>query len=88
MSEADAYRAAVEKWGRAPQIHMAIEECGELIVALTHWMRNRADRNRVTTEIADVEIMMGQLREIFGSEDVDWEKRAKLKRLKERLANA
>ena len=77
----EIYRMAVEQWGHDRQIDMAIEECAELIVALTHYRRSKADNHDVTQEIADVEIVCGQLRHIFGDEIADIDKRAKLRRL-------
>lgn len=75
------YRAAAQKWGAEAQIDQAIEECAELIVALRHARRGRCGAAEVAEEIADVEIMMGQLRVVFGSAAVDTAKQSKLDRL-------
>jgi hypothetical protein len=56
---------AVEKWGAASQINMAIEEMAELIVALQHFKRDRNTASDVVSEIVDVQIMMHQLHGIF-----------------------
>lgn len=75
---------ALEKWGDSSQIYMAIEECGELIVALSHSFRNSKNPN-IITEIADVLITVNQLRLIFGEEKVDEEIKLKQERLKLKL---
>ena len=76
---------AVDKFGMEKQAWQAIEEMGELITAINHYNRNRADLKDVCTEIADVQIMMEQLAIIYGKEDVASERKYKLERLKERL---
>ena len=76
---------AVDKFGMEKQTWQAIEEMGELISAINHYNRNRADLKDVCTEIADVQIMMEQLAIIYGKEDVASERKYKLERLKERL---
>lgn len=79
----DIYRDAVEAWGFGPQVDMMIEECGELIVALSHWKRGRA--HNIPEELADVEIMLDQMRYIFGEGAVDKQKARKLLRLRSRI---
>jgi NTP pyrophosphatase (non-canonical NTP hydrolase) len=64
---------------------MVLEECAELILAIQHHRRNRNSLEAVAEEIADVEIMCGQLRLMVGNELVDKQKVAKLKRLSKRL---
>ena len=64
------YQGVLDKWGADSQINMAIEEMAELISALQHYRRNPewkhvATFDEVTDEIADVEIMMEQLKYIF-----------------------
>lgn len=76
---------AIETWGTAAQIDMAIEECGELITALVQWRRGRKEMAEVVEEIADVSIMMRQLRLIFGYQAVNKIEAQKLIRLKDRL---
>lgn len=80
---------ALARYGAEAQIGMIIEECSELIVALSHYRRGRALAEKVAEEYADVLIMLAQLRLILEAEgvpvgeDVD----RKLKRLKARLAD-
>lgn len=75
------FEKAVSKWGRDSQVKMAIEECSELITKLSHFMRGRVNDIEVGEEIADVEIMLSQLRIMFGDSNVDWWKRKKLERI-------
>ena len=74
---------AVKKFGEQSQIDMCIEECAELIVALQHWKRGR--ESNVVTEIADVQIMCGQMAELFGVDEVKAECDRKLERLYKRI---
>ena len=80
------FQAAVERWGPAAQMVLTMEECGELSVSLAHFIRGRATTEQVAEEIADVEIMTGQLRAIFGDALVDAAKARKLTRLEELLS--
>lgn len=75
-------RAAVEKYGPGAQWMKAIEELGELIRALAR----ADDPDNIAEEMADVEIMLGQLRIILGNDaDVERWKAKKLQRLNQRL---
>lgn len=78
---------AVEKWGNEAQVNQAIEEMGELIVALNHYRRGRAKRTQVQEEIADVMIMAEQLAIIFGDVQVQLKRYDKFSRLAQRLSN-
>jgi len=81
------YERAIYLWGEDAQIRMAIEECGELIVKLAKYGRNHngSKPEDIVDEIADVEIMMAQLRVIFKEYSVDYAKDLKLNRLKKRV---
>ena len=85
MDETDLYRRALEAWGASDQVHMMIEECAELVTALAHWRRGRVDRIAVAEEVADVEVMCGQLRVLLGDDLVSKAKQRKLERLKDRI---
>jgi len=81
------YQRALNLWGYEAQLNMAIEELGELIVKLAKLRRlvNGSNEDDVASEIADVEIMMAQLRLMIGNELVEKAKRKKLVRLEERV---
>lgn len=81
----DTLEAAIQKWGKEAQMDQAIEECAELIVALRHLRRGKATPEQVASEVADVLIMVGQLRIMLEYALVDRAVRAKMERLEERL---
>ena len=85
MKERELYKQAIVRWGIEGQIKQAIEECAELITVLCHKDRDRADWVQVGREVADVEIMCSQLREIIGHEIVDEFKEQQLLRLKREI---
>lgn len=76
---------AIKEWGTSAQILMAIEECAELIVALCHGFRKRLEEGEVETEIADVQIMLDQLRLIFDNAEIDNQLEYKFTRLHDRI---
>lgn len=78
------YEKALEKWGSNSMILKAIEEMAELTVALLH-----TDSGKIYEEMADVEIMLEQLKSVFACRDKvkSW-KIGKLERLKERIREA
>ena len=80
------YQAAIQKWGIALQIIVAIEEMSELTKELCKDRRSKLVRESLIDEIADVTIMMEQLRVIFGiNEEVCRRMDAKVRRLKDRV---
>ena len=64
MSEIDILTSAIKVFGEKAQEEVAIEECSELIQAITH--KHRGRKNNIAEEIADVEIMLEQLKIING----------------------
>ena len=57
---------ALNTFGPDHQIDKCIEECGELIAALTRYRDGRAAVEDVVDELADVGIMLRQMRKAFG----------------------
>lgn len=86
-------KAAIRVYGKPAQIDMAVEEMSELTKALCKVKRahggpeTTAAISNVIEEIADVQIMLDQLRIIFDS-DAEDEEQAKLERLAGRLKKA
>ena len=74
---------AVCEWGKTAQVDMMIEECGELVSALSQERRGR--KVDVASEIADVMIMAEQMRIMYGAYEVDVAINAKMYRLKQKL---
>lgn len=89
------FRQSLEKYGKEPQCRQTMEECAELIQAVNKMLRYE-DRPaepeyyaNLVEEIADVEIMLYQLKVMFNVSDdeVFKVKIQKAKREKERLEN-
>ena len=82
---------AIEKYGIENQMLQCIEEMAELTQAINKyrrakWCDSATDAyNLVIEEIADVQIMIEQMRMMFDGEDVDKVIKAKVKRLDERM---
>lgn len=76
------YRQVIDLFGSDHQMDQAIEECAELVVAIRHYRRGRASLSDIAEEIADVEIMMAQLRHVVGDTLVEREKARKLERMR------
>lgn len=76
---------AVAMFGTTKQIDMAVEEMAELTQALSKFKRGKI--HNVEEEIADVEIMIEQLKIIFNADKYERFKHDKLCRLKEVLEN-
>ena len=79
LKEENLYQKAVSLWGFESQIQMIIEEMAELTTALCHVLRNRESIEAVMEELADVEIMLNQMKIIFPS--IEAIKKEKLERL-------
>lgn len=78
---------AIRQNGYKMQTMVAIEEMSELTKELVKFMRGENNTDAIAEEIADVEIMLRQMKIIYGIKDEDVEKLMviKLKRLKERM---
>ena len=94
MNPSKLYKKAVEKWGVEAQVDMVVEECAELILAIQKVKRKlgKAPAKKlldVAYEIADVEIMLEQMKTILCCHGVvEMNKKVKLERLKKRLGVA
>lgn len=86
MDEREVYKEAIKVYGKDAQVLMAIEEMAELQNELCKDQRGRNTEKNIAEEIADVEIMLEQMKLIFGIERQasNW-KIYKIKRLQERL---
>ena len=76
---------ALEHYGVHHQIVKCMEECGELIQALAKKMCGEENIENVVEELADVEIMLMQMRAVFGRQDAHRMMVQKLARLKMRM---
>lgn len=90
MNRNQILHAAVETFGRESQMMMMVEEMSELTKAISKFYRakdidSEADAvDNIKEEIADCEIMLEQMKILFGN--VDMIERQKLSRLEKRIA--
>lgn len=84
-SNINVLKKAIEIHGEEAQLLVAMEECAELIQAISHHLRKRNPTN-IIEEIADVSIMIKQLEIIFGKDDIKAMIDSKIKRLNDRLS--
>lgn len=84
-------RKAIDTYGTEAQMMQCIEEMAELIQAINKYFRANTDEEMakayisVIEEISDVQIMLEQMRIVFGDKSVDEQITAKLDRLEKRL---
>ena len=65
-SESEICKEAVAVYGKEQQLLMFFEEVGELMQAISKDKRGFGDRANIAEEICDVEIMIEQLKYIYG----------------------
>lgn len=86
MADIDTYIEAIKTFGALPQMVVAIEECSELQKEITKIIRKKGNLTNLAEEIADVEIMLEQLKLIFTIHDkVIEQKGEKIKGLKQTI---
>lgn len=84
MTEQEIFLRAISVFGEEMQEGVAMEECAELIEAISHKHRGRP--HNIPEEIADVEIMIEQLKIINGcAAEVEEIRKKKVDRLFERI---
>lgn len=64
MTDFEIYSAAIRTFGEENQEGIAQKECAELIQAISK--KHRGEKHNIPEEIADVEIMLEQLKIING----------------------
>ena len=86
INKIEVYKKALETWGQETQITMVFEEMSELQKELCKALRGEKVAGNIAEEIADVEIMLEQMKLLFEIESlVRANKMYKLERLDERL---
>lgn len=86
LDKKEVYRQVIEKWGKQGQICMVFEEMSELQKELCKNLRGRKNVGKIAEEIADVEVMLEQMKLLYDIENrVRYEKEMKIERLKERV---
>lgn len=84
--QCDTYAEAVRTYGKQSQIVLAMEEMSELTKELSKNLRGRNNTTALAEEIADVEIMLEQLKTIYRNRAlVDRVRAKKLIRLSDRI---
>ena len=84
--QCDTYAEAVRTYGKQSQIVLAMEEMSELTKELSKNLRGRNNTIALAEEIADVEIMLEQLKTIYRNRAlVDRVRAKKLIRLSDRI---
>lgn len=81
-SEVHMMQSALDKWGLNAQADQLVEECAELIVALQKHVKRSPQPGTldcVLDEMADVEMMLAQMRVAFGIEDETFRERIERK---------
>lgn len=89
MNFQEIYINAIETYGENAQLDMAIEEMAELTKEICKKKRDADNRDEIIEEMADVYVMLEQLKimcEIWDYEIID-QIHFKTKRLSERLKN-
>ena len=82
----DLYSRAVNTYGETSRLILAIEEMSELIKELSKYIRGRQNIGGICEEMADVEIMLEQLKIVFRNRAaIDYHRSQKLQRLSDRL---
>ena len=76
---------ALDKYGRIPQLLMMQEECAEVIQAVSHLIRERTDEEPLLLELADVALLLEQMKLMFGEDRIDEYFQAAAARLEKRL---
>lgn len=90
LTEQEIYKLALKKWGMKRQIIIFMEEIGELLQAVSKVYRSPKDvqsRDNLAEEIADVEIMTGQMKILLNvsGDTINAHKKRKLAKLEQHL---
>lgn len=92
MTEQEKYELferVIGQQGITHQLILAMEEMAELQQALSKWMRGPTDGEDIAEEVADVEIMLEQIKHMFANQiKVTQWKEKKLERLNTWINNA
>ena len=88
INETEVLQRALDTYGSFLQIAVMMEEMSELQKELCKNLRGRGSIEHIAEEIADVEIMLEQMKMLFlCADDVRDVRRRKVERLKVRLDN-
>lgn len=86
LIEKDVFSKAIATFGEQLQVIILFEEMAELQKELCKDFRGKRSRENIADEVADVEIMLAQIKMIYGISDKVQERREfKISRLAQRL---
>ncbi len=86
VEENEIFDEAFRQWGEPAQLMMFLEESSELNHAICAYLRGREGAiDGIIDELADVDIMVCQLKVLFGGNADIGTRRKKMERLAERL---
>lgn len=86
MHEMSLLQRAIAKYGKDAQMTMVLEEMSELQKEICKLWRGKDNRDAIAEEVADVEIMLDQLKLMLDIPyQVEQHRQNKLQRLQERL---
>lgn len=100
MNEEEIDKKALEMWGTPLQVIVAIEELSELSKELLKYLRKselgkiddgilKVCNSRISEEMADVEVMLNQLKMIFNNKErVESYKKLKLEKVENWLSES
>ena len=87
MNDFEILQQAIDRYGMDAQLKMVLEEMSELQKEICKFWRGKNNREQIAEEVADVEIMLEQVRMMFQIEDiVDDYISQKISRLRDRLS--
>lgn len=67
----DKIQMLIERWGIPLQLLITMEQCSQLSTECSHWLRWERDKNRVIERMADMQIMIETLQQVFDVKDND-----------------
>jgi hypothetical protein len=88
ISEKKLYEKILLHYGMVNQLRQLQEECGELIVAVNHYLRGRCSEAKILEEVADVQIMLNQVKAEFSGNAINMAIKTKLAKLAKKLEEA
>lgn len=83
------YKDCLEFWGYERQLRMLQEECAELILEASHYLRpDKCNFDKLVEELADVQLMVNQLSKFVGEDKVKAMMDVKSEYINEKLQEA
>lgn len=88
INQTELYKQVLGKKGLECQLRKLQEECGELIAEINHFLEDRPNaKAKMYVELADVDIVLSQIKLALDKKPFVRAKKAKLRRLRKRHGN-